>query len=191
MKKQLSVTASIIMILSLSACAGSGTDERAANHTGDTANFTKVKYDIPSHGGPAVSSVDNSDLELDRNVRTRNVGDNNRNDDTIRVADAAARKVSDLPEVKHAHIIVANHDAYVAAKLNRSAHDGLTNQLKSTISRTVKLVDHDIDNVYISANPEFFDSMNRYEHNLRDGRSGPIDDFSDTIRRVFPDKRQD
>lgn len=196
MKKQLCIAATIIMTLFLAACSGNDTDERTADRNRDNINPAKVNYDIPNHGGPAISTADVSDQELDRNVNRRNirgtnVQDRNRIDTTIRIAEEAARKVSDLKEVKHANIIVINHNAYVAAKLTRSARGGLTDQLEDTISRTVKRVDRDVDNVYISDNQEFYDRMNRYEIDIREGRSGFFNEFRDTVRRVFPDGRQD
>jgi YhcN/YlaJ family sporulation lipoprotein len=122
--------------------------------------------------------------DLNRN----NVG-NNRS--RMSVADKAAKKVADLPEVDRANIIVTDNNAYVAAKLDRSSRNELTSDIEKKISRKVKSVDPSIDNVYVSVNPDFYDRMNTYAGDIRNGRpiSGFFEEFSDTIRRVFPNAR--
>lgn len=158
--------------------------------------------------GPAV--VDNRDMNQtnltdlrDRNRITdtrddhRITGDRNYNRITtpndnrskMRVADDAAKKVTDLKEVDTANVIVTENNAYVAAKLKRSYSKGLSNQVENKISKAVKSVDPDIDNVYVSVNPDFYHRMTTYTNDLRNGRpvSGLFNEFTKTIRRVFPD----
>ena len=76
-------------------------------------------------------------------------------------------------------------------ELDRSSRNELTTNLKDKIARTVKSVDRDIDNVYISVNPDFYSRMNNFSADIRNGRpvSGFMDEFSDTIRRVFPNAK--
>ncbi|MBS4216041.1 MULTISPECIES: YhcN/YlaJ family sporulation lipoprotein [Neobacillus] len=192
MKLRLFFTASIMFTLCLIGCARNDVNDDTAVR--NEVNPGNEKYNIPNHGGPAISGVDVSNQELDRNINKQDIRGTNVRSTTgskMRVAEEAARKVSDLPEVNHANIIVANHNAYVAAKLKRTARNGLTANIKDTISRTVKLVDPDIDNVYVSVNPDFYERMNRFERDVRKGRpvSGFFDEFTDTIRRVFPDAK--
>lgn len=77
------------------------------------------------------------------------------------------------------------------AKLNRSSRNELTSDIKDKIAHAVKSVDENIDNVYISVNPDFYDRMNTYSRDIRNGRpvSGFMDEFSDIIRRVFPNAK--
>ncbi|MBA4535973.1 YhcN/YlaJ family sporulation lipoprotein [Bacillus aquiflavi] len=124
-----------------------------------------------------------------RNVRNmgRNVGDRN---DTpkMRVADNVADRIAALPEVDSANVIVTENNAYVAAKLDDSSGKGLTSNIERKISNQVKAVDRDIDNVYVSVNPDFYDRTTTYAEDIRQGRpiSGFFDEFTETVRRIFP-----
>jgi YhcN/YlaJ family sporulation lipoprotein len=107
----------------------------------------------------------------------------------MQVADQAADRVADLKGVDHVNIIVTDNNAYVAAKL--SNNEKLTNKLENKISKRVKSVDRDIDHVYISANPDFYNRMNTYAGDIRSGKqvSGFFDQFTQTIQRIFPDMK--
>jgi spore cortex protein len=133
---------------------------------------------------------DNNVANRDRNANRNNITDvrnSNDNRSKMRVADEVAKKVSDMPEVDTANVIVTKNNAYVAAKLNGSTN--LTSTIEDKISRKVKSVDPDIDNVYVSVNPNFFKQMNDYARDIRNGRpiTGLFKEISDSIRRVFPD----
>ncbi|MED4204038.1 YhcN/YlaJ family sporulation lipoprotein [Neobacillus mesonae] len=193
MKKGVFLTTALIFSLYLTGCARNNVNDDVANRNANEP--TRVNYNTPNHGGPALTGVDVSDNRLDYNANRR---DNDlldvRNDNRrskMRVADDAARKVADLPDVDRANVIVTENNAYVAAKLDRSARNGLTSNIENQISRTVKSVDRDIDRVYVSVNPDFYDRFNNYAGDIRNGRpvSGFFDEFTKTIRRVFPDAR--
>lgn len=71
---------------------------------------------------------DNNDV---RNVNYRNpANDDNNNDRKLEVAEEAADKVTDLKEVKHADIIVAGNQAYVAVVLTNGNKGAVENNLK-------------------------------------------------------------
>jgi spore cortex protein len=194
MKNGIIIIATLISSLYLSGCAKNDIDDNVATPRQNAKEITRVNYNNPNHVGPAISSADTSDPELDRNRNHNNIT-NVRNDNRAvnnhpktRLADRAAEKVTNLAEVDDATVIVNDNNAYVAAKLDRKSKDGLTSDIKSKITRVVKSVDRNIDNVYISVNPDFIDRMNSYSRDIRNGRpiSGSRDEFSDTIRRVFP-----
>jgi spore cortex protein len=197
MKKSIILIAILIISLQLTACAKNNMDDDVATRRRDAAEITRVNFNNPNHVGPAISSADTSDPELDRN-RNYNRITNVRSDKNAgntptktRLADRAADKVTQLAEVDDATIVVNDNNAYVAAKLERSSRDKLTSDIKDKIARTVKSVDGDVDNVYISINPDFFDHMDRYSGDIRNGRpiSGFTEEFSDTIRRIFPNAK--
>jgi spore cortex protein len=157
-------------------------------------DVTRVQYNHPNytdsaintpHRGPAMTTVDNSRKDL-RNNRA-----NNDNRSKMRVADQAADKVTKLREVDSANVIVTENNAFVAAKLNRTSRNELTNNIENKISRAVKSVDHDIDNVYVSTNPDFYDRMNTYAGDIRNGKpvTGFFNQFNDMVRRVFPNMK--
>ena len=166
-------------------------NNEVATRQRNATDITRVNYN-PHQVGPAISSADTSDPELDRTRKhnnRNNVGNNNPTN--TRLADKAVDKVINLSEVDDAVIIVNDNNAYVAAKLNRSSRNELTSDIKDKIAHAVKSVDENIDNVYISVNPDFYDRMNTYSRDIRNGRpvSGFMDEFSDIIRRVFPNAK--
>ncbi|PLS01554.1 YhcN/YlaJ family sporulation lipoprotein [Neobacillus cucumis] len=197
MKKGLSVIVSLIICLYISACSKSNVDDDVSfrNRNLNKTEATRVNYNTPNHGGPAITSVDTSDPEIDRerNRNNRYPGNNrNRNDSSkIIVSNQTANKVTDLSEIDRAHILVTDNNAYVAVKLEGTPREHLTSRIRNKITKAVKSVDSDIDNVYISENLKFFKRMDGYTHDIRQGRvsSRFIHEFSDTIRRVFPDAR--
>ncbi|MCM3724198.1 YhcN/YlaJ family sporulation lipoprotein [Neobacillus cucumis] len=193
MKNRLFVLVSLIICLYFSGCSKNSVDDDVSNQKLDL-NKTE-NYNIPNHGGPAITSVDTSDPEIDRqqnqNTRRPTNPQYHYNTSKIIVANRAADKVADLSEIDHAYIIVTDNNAYVAVQLGTSIGNQLTASLRGKITKEVKMVDDNIDNVYISKNPQFYKRMARYTRGIRNGQTSSdfIDDFSDTIRRVFPDAR--
>jgi YhcN/YlaJ family sporulation lipoprotein len=125
---------------------------------------------------------------VDRN--NNGVIDNNINEKSrFRVADQAANKIADMREIDTANVVATDDNAYVAVKLANGQK--LTNGLENRISKKVKSVDRDIDNVYVSANPDFYNHMRGYANDIRTGKpvSGFFNEFSQTIQRVFPDRK--
>ncbi|MGG1399314.1 YhcN/YlaJ family sporulation lipoprotein [Bacillus salipaludis] len=194
MKKTAFLIGSLVFSLYLTGCGKNNVNDDVANRNRNVNEPTRVNYN--PHGGPAITGVDNSDPRVRNNITdVRNDNRNNvtdvRNDNDVdnrmSVADDAADRVSDLSEVDSATVIASDDNAYVAVKL--AGNDKLTNNLEDKISDKVKSVDRDIDNVYISANPDFFGQMNQWAGDIRDGRpvTGFFKEFSDSVRRIFPD----
>jgi spore cortex protein len=198
MKIKLILIASILCSLYVVGCArNNANNDDVAYRNRNGMEPTRVNYNT-RNGGPNVTNFDRNDGNIndyDRNDRNIiDVRNNNRNNNVIgenrmRVADKAAARVTDLREVDSANIIVTDNNAYVAAKLENHVGNKLTNKIEKKISDRVKSVDHDIDNVYVSVNPDFYDRMNNYVDDIRTGRpvSGFFDEFTTTIRRIFPD----
>jgi spore cortex protein len=197
MKKRLFIAVALIFSLYISGCSKNNVDDDRANQKLDLNKTepTRVNYNTPNHGGPAITSVDTSDPEIDRqqNHNNRHSANNQIQYDTskIIVANRAADRVTDLAEIDRANIIVTDNNAYVAVKMEGSTYNQLTATTRNKITRTVKSVDGNIDNVYISKSPQFYNRMSSYTRQIRQGQttSDFIDEFSDTIRRVFPDAR--
>ncbi|MBT2656230.1 YhcN/YlaJ family sporulation lipoprotein [Bacillus sp. ISL-18] len=194
MKKRLFVTVTLIFCLYISGCSKNNVEDDLANQKLDPKKTdpARVNYNTPNHGGPAITSVDISDPELDRQRNHNKHSTNTRiqyDTSKIIVANRAADRVTDLSEINRANIIVTDNNAYVAVKM--AAHNQLTATTRSKITRAVKSADSNIDNVHISKNPQFYKRMSSYTRDIRYGRANSdfLDSFSDTIRRVFPDAR--
>lgn len=140
--------------------------------------------------GCARNNVNKNDLvNRDQNVTRNNINNvRDNNDNRMRVADDAAKKVADMKEVDTANVIVTENNAYVAVNLSSTSRTEDTASIERKISQKVKSTDRDIDNVYVSENPDFYNRMDTYASDIRNGRpiSGFFNEFTETIRRVFP-----
>lgn len=183
----------LLLSLCLAGCAGNNVNnDNIADRNKNGMQPTRVNYDN-RRGAPGVTDVNNT------NPRVTNVRDNITNNDQnnnagnqrsrMRIADQAASRVADLVDVDTANVIATDDNAYVAVKLANGAR--LTNHLEKKISNAVKKTDRDIDHVYISANPDFYQHMTTYGNDIRTGKpvSGFFTDFSNMIQRVFPDTK--
>ena len=78
MKNSFFIIATLISTLYLSGCANNDMDNETATRKRNDTELTRVSNKKPHQVGPAISSVDTSDLELDRN-RNYNTSTNVRN----------------------------------------------------------------------------------------------------------------
>jgi YhcN/YlaJ family sporulation lipoprotein len=110
-------------------------------------------------------------------------------DNRIQIAEQAADKIAQLNEVKQANVLVTNRNAYVAAALD--ANQQLTRDIEDRIAQQVKATDPNIQNVYVSTNPEFVDRIRTYVAEVRQGRpvAGFFEQFSEMVQRIFPNAR--
>src|SRR5699024_11579587 len=69
--------------------------------------------------------------------------------------------------------------------------DRLTDDVKKEISDIVKSVDDDIDNVYVSTNPDFLDLTSNYANDMNNGHPvrGFFDQMGDMVERLFPQNK--
>jgi YhcN/YlaJ family sporulation lipoprotein len=122
------------------------------------------------------------------NINPRRV--NEENEPRMAIADRAADKVTDLKEVETCNVIVTDDNAYVAAVL-ANGKDELSQDVERKIADQVRKADPDIDDVFVSVNPDFIDRMDGYANDLRSGRPirGMFDEFTETVQRIFPTNR--
>jgi spore cortex protein len=126
-----------------------------------------------------------------RNNNRMNVNNRNDNQNRMAVADKAADKIVSMREVDQANVIVTDNNAYVAAKLANHNGNRLEKDIENKISDVVKSTDQNIDNVYVSVNPDFYERTTSYANDIRNGRpiAGFFDEFNTLVRRVFPTER--
>lgn len=129
------------------------------------------------------------DRKRDGNQENTNTEDNNRNQDenNYDVAEKAADRIKqDVSEVNKVYVLTTDNNAYVAATWDKDNED-LSEETKKKITQAVKSVENDIENVYITTNPDFFDLMDRYVNDLDDQPvRGFFDQIGNMIERVFP-----
>jgi YhcN/YlaJ family sporulation lipoprotein len=116
----------------------------------------------------------------------------NRNDEPLMSkADEAADKVAGLQGVERATVIVTDRNAYVAAELEGNQNAVLNRRMENEIAKAVRQTDANIQNVYVSTNPDFMGRMDQYANNIGEGRpaAGLFEEFNEAVRRVFPNAR--
>ncbi|NOV01607.1 YhcN/YlaJ family sporulation lipoprotein [Paenibacillus planticolens] len=111
-------------------------------------------------------------------------------DNQIQIAKQASDQIVKLNGVKQANVLVTGKNAYVAAITN-SNQGQLTADMEHQIAQQVRATDPNIQKVYVSTNPEFVDRVNKYVSDVRLGHpiSGFFQEFTETVKRVFPNAR--
>lgn len=79
-------------------------------------------------------------------------------------------------------------------KRGESTDEGseLTDEVKEKIADIVQSIDNDIDNVYVTTNPDFADLTNDYMNDFDNGKPvrGFFDQIGNMIERVFPQNKR-
>ena len=208
--KTLMVTATLSTLL----LAGCGTDNandtamRNQDNTLRNVNYnpnnnngypnSNNNYGYPNGNDNVINRADRNNNGINMNGRNNtgtNMGNRNNNGENnqnrMTVADKAAKKIVSMREVNQANVIVTDNNAYVAAKLANHNGNRLEKDIENKISDVVKSTDQDIDNVYVSVNPDFYERTTSYANDIRNGRpiAGFFDEFNTLVRRIFPTQR--
>ncbi|MDQ6418448.1 YhcN/YlaJ family sporulation lipoprotein [Paenibacillus sp. LHD-117] len=111
-------------------------------------------------------------------------------EDRVEVADRAAENITKLKGVRQANVLVTRRNAYVAAALDDDQKK-LTRDIEDQIAKQVRAADSDIQNVYVSTNPQFVDRINGYVDDVQQGRpvAGFVEEFNEMVARIFPNAR--
>jgi spore cortex protein len=183
------MSSAVLSLLMLSAC---GTNNNNSNDTarGNQANneLRNANYNPDSFNG----FTDQGTINPIVNNTTDNVFYNSdQNNNRITVADTAAKKIVEMREVDQANVLVTDNQAYVAAQLEDNAGKQLEKNVEKQISDIVKSTDQNIDTVYISVNPDFYNRTTTYANDIRNGRpiEGLFEEFTTLIHRVFPTRK--
>lgn len=107
--------------------------------------------------------------------------------------DAANRIEKNVDGIDNVYVLKTRDNAYVAAELDNPKGDKneVSDEMEKQIKKAVKASDQDINNVYISTNPDFVDLTNNYIEGSRNGEpvSGFFREFGEMVDRIFPDQR--
>ncbi|MDR7316793.1 YhcN/YlaJ family sporulation lipoprotein [Brevibacillus nitrificans] len=111
-------------------------------------------------------------------------------DNRIQIANQAAEKIAKVNGVRQANVLVTKRNAYVAAVVNTN-QGKLTPELEGQIAKQVRATDPNIQNVYVSTNPEFVDRINTYVTDVGQGKpvAGFFEEFNTMVQRMFPTLR--
>lgn len=149
----------------------------------DNRNNLGLDNDRDGNAGILGRNGNNAGM-LDRDGN--DVGD--RAEGNMRLADDIANRLTNMREIDAATVMLSDNNAFVAVDMPGRQQGRVTNDLKNRISDEVRHLDRDIDNVYVSADPDFFNRMGGYARDIRNGEpiQGLADQVTETIRRVFP-----
>lgn len=109
-------------------------------------------------------------------------------EERVEIANQAANKiVSEVPSVQSANVLVTRRNAYVAAVLENNQTQ-LSQEVEAQIAEKVRATDANIQNVYVSVNPDFVGRVTSYVNDVQAGRpvSGFVKEFAEMVRRIFP-----
>lgn len=146
----------------------------------------------------------NEDGLIDRDQSNNLTGDRknydkkrNNQDNEYRVSEKIAERItSEVKEIDRAYVLTLGNSAYVACQIDRDQsgkqNNDLSDQLEKKVTEAVKDVDNDIENVYVSSNPDFIDLASNYIRDVDRGQpiEGFFDQFTEMIDRVFPSRNR-
>ncbi|MEC0304064.1 YhcN/YlaJ family sporulation lipoprotein [Terribacillus saccharophilus] len=144
---------------------------------------------------------------------TMDVDDRQKNDDDqqprYQVADDVAKKVKEVEGVDDAYVFTTDNNAFVAVDMknddDNTGNNGMgntatgdnnnndvTDKMKKDVEKAVKSVDEDIDNVYVSADPDFLGMAKDYNNKIDEGQpvKGFFLEFGNMLNRVFPNNER-
>lgn len=189
MKKIRLLMMAVLIASALAACGmnkdtkNNADDNRAAEN--EVTKDNELNKDNNQNDNADNNGVDNG---VDHNGESR-----------LDVAEDAADKVAELDEVDNATVILTNNNAYVAVEMNNAdaANDDanreeeLSKDLEDKIADKVREVKTEVDNVYVSLNPDFVERMHDYRTRIDEGEpiEGFFEEFGEAVRNVFPDAR--
>lgn len=216
LNKALKITAVVALALSLSACATNTKNSGTGNNGATTGTNNGTGTNDGTNGG---TNAGNNTNGANNGVTTQGLGNNTMNNagnQQLQMDERMATAIADMNEVSAATVFLTERNAYVAVTLNRGLRDGgqagraagmtnrngignrsaagndtfgVTDGVKSKIAATVKQMNPQIRNVYVSANPDFVSRMQGYADHLRNGHPvrGMMLEINRMFDRMFPD----
>lgn len=186
MNKMLKFPIIFLIVFALSGCGTKNNDTNDQN-----ANTTNSTNEQGADGQNDMNgNNDNNDNNSNNNNNTNNDMNNGLNNETkVEVADDAAEKVAAMDEVESANVLVTNQNAYVGVMLKEGTEE--TDELENRIADEVRNAHEEFNNVYVSFNPDFAERFTTYGEQIRAGEpvEGFIEEFNETIQRVFPNAK--
>lgn len=131
-----------------------------------------------------------TDTNTDTTTTTDETTTNDTNGNTdhkLELADDVADKITEMEEVESANVIVTDNNAYVGVELKEGVN--ASEELENKIADEARATNANFNNVYVSTNPDFAKQFTEYGEKIRANEpvEGFFDEFSDTVKRVFPD----
>lgn len=195
-----------VLLLTLVACqnADNTGSQDAGTNGNDTAEQTRYNNNSNNNTGDGITGVRNNTMDRDADQlqeRGANDNDGNRNNQYDVSEEAAERIKNDIEGIDRVQVLTTDNNAYVAAgfdnknhqnrKNNEDGEEEVNEEMKQKIGDIVRSVDNNIENVYVSSNPDFIDLTNNYVDDMNNGEpiEGFFDQMGNMIERVFPQNK--
>lgn len=176
MRKLLTIPVTLLLVSSLVGCGMNKKtevkEETVNTTTGNTTTGTTTE--------PGVTTQTTTEEATTHDV-------NQTSGHKLELADDVADKITKLKEVESANVIVTNNNAYVGVVLKKGVSS--TEELDKKIADEARAANANFKNVYVSTNPDFAKQFTEYGEKIRANEpvEGFFKEFSDTVKRVFPD----
>lgn len=187
-KKMIAVSSVLALSAALTGCAGDAElrqqSIRNQNHIPNTNMYQQNRNQAPNAAWNRNNGMNQNQAQT-RNQR-------NQGDNRVVIADEAAEQIVAIPGIRQANVLVTENNAFVAAVWDENHQNNkMTREIEDRIAQRVRSVDPDIENVYVSTNPDFVDRVNTYADDIRQGRpvAGFAEQFNEMIQRLFPNAR--
>ena len=172
--KRIALVSVALTALVLSAC---GVNNDGSNDTAvQNRDITKpTRVNNPGNNltdGSRANENTNNNNRHEANNNLTNINNVNNDTQRMKVADQIEDKIVSMNEVDQSNVTIKNNNAYVAAQLKNNNND-LSKDVAQRIADQAKSIDHDIENVYISVNPDvsvtpdLSDRMNDFSEDIQ------------------------
>lgn len=197
MKKITMLLMSALVIFVLAACGTTNDDTMDNRNDRPTDN-------VDDNRATETDKLDQTESERNRDRQNGEAdgvdnGVDHNGESRLDLAEDAADRVAELDEVDNATVILSNRNAYVAVMMKDgkdkkdtdNQDEELSKGLEDKISEKVREAKTDVDNVYVSLNPDFVDRMRGYGTRIQEGEpiEGFFEEFTEAVQNVFPDAR--
>ncbi|MBX9954372.1 YhcN/YlaJ family sporulation lipoprotein [Peribacillus simplex] len=171
------IVSSAMMALVITGCATNNNEDASENLGLNRTHQDNL--DNPMNVGDTRQNVNNDN------------NDNGNGVNGMRVSEDISNRVEALKEVSNANVIVTENNAYVGAVLKDGGEKDISNDLKERVADAVRGADPSVDQVYVSANPDFVQRMDRYANDIENGKpvEGFAEEFRELVTRIFPSPR--
>lgn len=198
MKKITMLLMSALVIFVLAAC-GTTNDDTMDNRDND-----RPTDNVDDNRATETDKLDQTESERNRDRQNGEAdgvdnGVDHNGESRLDLAEDAADRVAELDEVDNATVILSNRNAYVSVMMKDgkdkkdtdNQDEELSKGLEDKISEKVREAKTDVDNVYVSLNPDFVDRMRGYGTRIQEGEpiEGFFEEFTEAVQNVFPDAR--
>lgn len=99
-----------------------------------------------------------------------------------------ANQLASIEPVKNCNVMLTDNNAYVAVSTKNGEDLEGSHEVKNRIAEQVKAMRPDVQNVHVSANPDFVSRINGYMQDIQAGKpvSGMMEEFNTMVQRMFP-----